>query len=102
MELASEDFPDRDDLVERAALGKQIEAFWTSRVGEYLRIRAQEYYNAGIEELKIVDPTDYRAVMNAQLKVWKGEQFETWLSQAVQDGLVALQLLDEEDNEQRN
>ena len=90
--------PDHDELLQRAQLGKQIELFWGTRMGEYLQVRATEYYNAGIEELKTVDPTDYRAVLNAQNKAWLGEQFKLWLSQAVQDGLGALPLLDEDHN----
>lgn len=89
-----------DELLERAAFGRQVELFWGSAVGGYLRERARTCYSDAIQELKSVDPTDTRAVMRAQANVWKAEEFERWLSEAVLDGLKALDLLEGNDSDE--
>lgn len=88
---------DNQELLERAGFGKEVELFWGSGIGQYLRNRAQECYSEAIQTLKSVDPTDYRAVIKAQNDARVAEMFEQWLSQAVLDGLKALELLDGED-----
>jgi hypothetical protein len=89
-----------DELLERAAFGKQVENFWGSRIGGYLRIRAQECYTAAIQELKSCDPTDTRLVQRLQGQVKVAEDFEQWLSEAVIDGIKSLEIL--EGNEDEN
>jgi hypothetical protein len=88
---------DNQELLERAGFGKEVELFWGSGIGQYLRNRAQECYSEAIQSLKSVDPTDTRAVIKAQNEVRVAEMFEQWLSQAVLDGLKALELLQGED-----
>lgn len=88
---------DNQELLERASFGKQVELFWGSGVGQYLRNRAQECYSEAIETLKSVDATDYRAVIKAQNEARVAQMFEQWLSQAVLDGLKALEILDGEE-----
>lgn len=87
---------DNLELLERAGFGKEVELFWGSGIGQYLRNRAQECYSEAIESLKKVDATDIRAVMKAQNEVRVAEMFEQWLSQAVLDGLKSLELLEGE------
>jgi hypothetical protein len=89
----------KDELLERASFGKQIENFWGSRIGGYLRIRAQECYTAAIQELKICDPTNSTLVQRLQGDVRVAEQFEQWLSEAVLDGIKSLELLEGNDDE---
>ena len=91
---------ENQELFERAGFGKEVELFWGSGIGQYLRNRAQECYSDAIEALKAVDPTDYRAVMKAQNEVRVAQMFEQWLSQAVLDGLKALELLDGEESDE--
>ena len=90
---------DNLELLERAGFGREVELFWGSGVGQYLRTRAQECYTEAIQALKSVDPTDARAVMKAQNDVRVAEMFEQWLTEAVTDGLKALELLDGESAE---
>ena len=90
---------DNLELLERAGFGREVELFWGSGVGQYLRNRAQECYTEAIQALKSVDPTDPRAVMKAQNDVRVAEMFEQWLTEAVTDGLKALELLDGESAE---
>jgi len=84
------------DLWDRASFGKQVEAFWDSQVGNYLHARIKLCYSDAIAELKSVDPTDMRAVMKAQNKVALAEQINTWVSEAILDGLKSLDLLEGE------
>lgn len=88
---------ERQELLERASFGKQVELFWGSAVGQYLENRALEEYTQAITELKTVDPTDFRKVLMLQSKVWRAESFKEWLSQAVTDGLKSLDLIDQEE-----
>jgi len=91
---------DNQELFERAGFGKEVELFWGSGVGQYLRNRAQECYSEAIQSLKSVDPTDTRAVMKAQNEARVAEMFEQWLSQAVLDGIKALELLEGEESDE--
>jgi len=88
---------DNQELLERAGFGKEVELFWGSGIGQYLRNRAQECYSEAIQNLKSVDPTNAAAVMKAQNEARVAEMFEQWLSQAVLDGLKALELLEGEE-----
>lgn len=88
---------DRDELLERAAFGQNVQSFWDSDVGSYLRNRAREVYTTALEGLKSVDPMDYKKVATLQAEVFKGESFERWLSEAILDGLKALDLIEGDD-----
>lgn len=88
---------DNQELLERAGFGREVELFWGSSIGQYLRTRAQECYTTAIGELKSVDPTNAAAVMKAQNEVRVAEMFEQWLTEAVIDGMKALELLEGED-----
>ena len=85
---------DDEELLQRAAFGKQVELFYTSRVGSYLRDRAHECYTTAIEQIKSVDPTDTKRVMALQNDIWKAEQFEKWLTEAMIDGFKSLEILE--------
>ena len=87
------------DLLERAQFGKQIEAFWNSQIGNYLRTRARECYTSAIVRLKNADATDVRAVMEAQNDAKVAEWFEDWLAQGIQDGITSLNILQGKDDE---
>jgi hypothetical protein len=88
---------ENDELLERAQFGRQVELFWGSQLGGYLRNRAQDMYTTALEELKNCDPTDSRKVMKFQNDVKVAEYFETWLSEAVIDGAKSLELLEDDD-----
>lgn len=90
---------DNDELIERAAFGKQVELFWGSRVGSYLRDRAQECYTTAIQQLKTHNPNDSAGVQKLQNEIWKAEEFERWLSEAVLDGMKSLEILESDHDE---
>lgn len=85
---------ENDELYARAAFGKQVELFWSSAVGNYLRGRARECYTAAVQQLKSCDPTDAKLVMRAQGDIWKAESLEQWIADAISDGLKSLDIID--------
>jgi len=82
-------------LYRSAMLGKQIESFLASDVGKYLHTRAQRVYNAAVEDFKRVKPADVDKIVEIQANMWKAEAFMGWLEQGVQEGLTALNILQE-------
>ncbi|GAC1457377.1 MAG: hypothetical protein NVSMB70_01120 [Chamaesiphon sp.] len=93
------DHDPEQELYDRAAFGKQIENFWSSPIGGYLRARANDCYTAGLVKLKSVDATNTADVMKAQNEVKVAEQFIDWLEEGVQEGLQALNLLEGNEND---
>lgn len=88
---------EKEELYARAAFGKQVDAFYASAVGAYLRERAQEELGTALVALKTCDPTDSKLVMRLQGEVWRAESFENWLGEAILDGLKSLELIDSGD-----
>ena len=86
----------RLEWLERAQFGKEVELFWSSRIGAYLRERARACYSEAIEQLKVCDPTDTKRIVRLQADIFKSEEFEHWLSDALLDGLKSLDLLEGE------
>ena len=89
---------ENDELYARATFGQQVQAFWDSDVGGYLRTRARECYTAAIRELKSCDPADWKNVAKLQGEVWRSESFEDWLSEGILDGLKSLDLLEADED----
>lgn len=87
------------ELFDRAGFGKQADLFWSSRLGAYLRERASEVYTTAIAELKICDPSDSKKILRLQGDIWKSEQFNVWLSEAILDGIKALDLIESGDSD---
>ena len=84
-------------LVRRAVFGKQVEDFLSSDIGLYICLRAKTQADQAIDELKVCNPIEGKQVQALQNKVHVAESIQVWLSQAVQDGLNALGILDSED-----
>jgi len=77
---------DLEMLKRDARFGLEVESFLASPVGRYLCQRAEEEVTAALQELKTVDPTDALTVRALQNKVWRGEQIQYWLGEAVTAG----------------
>lgn len=82
-------------LLDVAVLGEQIEQFLKSDIGKYLSEHAEEVISEGMNELKVADCNDAKAVWTAQNKVWLGERFRHWIKEAVTAGLKAREILEE-------
>lgn len=85
------------ELLQRAEFGRQVELFWGSRIGGYLRDRLAEVYTSAVEELKKVDPEDSKRIRHLQNEIYKASSVEQWLSDAVLDGLKSLEILEGND-----
>ena len=86
----------RDLLLRRAAFGQQVEAFWTSDIGGYLIARIESGLEASFDQLKVCDPKDGRIVQALQNEIWKAETLKQWLTDAVVDGLAAVNILNDD------
>jgi len=85
---------DVNDMEEAAVIGKMIEEFAETPVGRYLDQCADLEIEQGIAALKAVNPYDTGAVHAAQSRVWQGENFKTWMREAIAAGIRATQLIE--------
>ncbi len=81
-------------LMEYATLGEQVKSFMQSDVGKFLLARAKQEYDAGIDALKSVKPTDVAGLLIAQNNVRRAESIRGWLEEAIVTGLKALDVLE--------
>ncbi len=77
-----------------AVFGKQVELFWDSQIGQYLLERSLREYNSAISGLKTCSPTDAATFMKLQSQLIRAESFRDWLSEAIEDGLRAKNILE--------
>lgn len=82
-------------LLDVAIFGEQVDQFLKSDIGQYLLQHAAAEEARGLSELKRVLCTDPEAVWKAQNKVWRGESFRIWLTEAVSAGLKAQEVLED-------
>lgn len=84
---------EKQKLLEDAALGEELESFWSSAIGKHLRQRAEAVYIAALEELKECDPTDHKKISRLQGEVWRAEKFGEWINEGIATGLAAFGIL---------
>lgn len=84
-----------DVTVETAVLGEQVDVFMRSRVGEYIQKRADDRANTAYAQLKSCDPFDSRQIQSLQNEIRIAESIISWMGEAVEDGLRALEILDD-------
>lgn len=83
-----------DPTLLTAVFGRQVEQFWDSQIGQYLLERSLREYNSAILGLKTCNPTDVAAITKFQSDLIRAEGFRDWLSEAIQDGLRAKNVLE--------
>ena len=86
-------------IIRRAVFGEQVHQFLNSDICKYMITRAKYELEECLIALRAVDPTDSKAVMKFQNKVWVAESVQNWLADAVQDGLSAMGILEEREEE---
>lgn len=79
------------EILHTIELGMDAEAFSRSRLGVYLLERCQNERDAALTELVMAEPTDWRAIAQAQATVWRAEMFAAWLEEAITAGMQAEQ-----------
>lgn len=85
--------------LDQAALGKQLDEFWDSRVGQYLLEMSLAQYNRALEDFKTCDPTDYKTVARLQADIRHAESFKDWLNRGIENGLKSTNILQGNDDE---
>lgn len=91
---------ERQQLLEVAVFGRQVQEFTQSPIGKYLIGCADKEIEAGVEALTGVNSEDAAGVRVAQNRVWLGNRFKSWLLDAVNTGLQSEKILDDRDPNQ--
>lgn len=84
---------DQEDLVREAAFGMEVEAFLHSTLGKYLIKQAEDERDSALMDFRTADVSDTMAMLHIQNRVWRAEQFQTWLAEIVQAGWNAEALI---------
>lgn len=81
-----------------AAFGKQVEQFLGSDIGMYLCAKAQGEAEDAMEALLKCDPFQPEEVLKHQTTVRRAEGFRKWLMESVNEGLSALQIIEDREH----
>lgn len=85
-----------DALFETAIFGKQVENFLTSEIGTYLLNKTKDEEQSATHQLAKVSPWRRRRIQQLQNQIWRAQQFQIWLADAIADGHQATRLLEGE------
>ena len=86
-----------DPVVNSAVFGKQVEAFLTSDLGAYLIRKSEDEEALAAERLILGAHTmSIKDILAEQATITRARTFRDWLAYAVQDGLQALEMLEQE------
>jgi hypothetical protein len=87
-----------DPLVRAAVFGEKVQEFLRGDIGDFLLKRAETELAAALESLKSVDPGKTTAVVVLQERIRQLEHFESWLGNAVLEGLTAISVIEGEED----
>lgn len=87
-----------DPLVRAAVFGEKVQEFLRSEIGDFLLKRVEAQLAVSIESLKSVDPGKTTQVVVLQERIRLLEGFESWLGDAVQEGLTAISVIEGEED----
>lgn len=82
-------------LLDTASFGKQVDEFTKSDVGRYMLSKAESEYKEALLEFKTLDPFDHKQVGKCQLKMKLALNIRGWLTEAIRQGLEAMNQLEE-------
>lgn len=89
--------PDLDPNMERAVFGAEVERFLAEdRIGRFIVEKAAAEVQDALLELKDVEPNDPTRIRAIQSRIRVAESVVGWLAGAVDDGLRARQILENE------
>lgn len=98
-----QDIPFRDDeeraLFEEARLGSDALLFLRTNLGRWLQAVAEQERTEAMEELLEVDCTDGLNIAKHQMKAAIAGNFLRWMGEAIQNGRIAEQQLEQMDEE---
>lgn len=81
---------EQDELIAAAELGEESRRFLDSDLGRCILGMAAQEVTAAQKEFGKTDPTDTKAIIALQNKIWCGEHFEQWLHELLDDGESAI------------
>lgn len=87
----------QEDLVKEVEFGIETEAFLQSTLGRYLIKQAEDERDAALMDFRQADTSDAKLMASIQNRVWRAEQFQTWLAEIVQAGWNAEALLKQQE-----
>jgi len=90
-------FDEGNPTVRAAVLGAQVDDFLSSDIGKYLMGKADRDITEAVELLKRASPWRRRRIIELQNRIHVAERFKNWILEAYQEGLVALQAIDNEE-----
>lgn len=79
---------------EKAILGRQVDEFLSSEIGKFLLNKAHDEWVGAIEALRDCSPED---LLKHQSDMKRAESIRAWLIGAVEEGLRALNLIEEDE-----
>lgn len=86
-----------DPDVRVAVLGKLVEDFLKSDIGDYLIKQSDYKVNHAVKELKSVSPWRRNRIKHLQNEIRIGEDFQNWLAEAYAAGKQAMNNLEGKD-----
>ncbi len=90
------DLPE-DPKVEIAVFGRDVELFLeTDPIGQFVVSRIRETIELAKNELLVADPHDPEEIRDIQNRAQVAEHCRAWFAQAIQDGMNAAQLIQQE------
>lgn len=88
-----------DERVELARFGREVEMFLSSDIARFMMERARTVSeDARSKLIETAHLIDRDAIRNLQTLIAFGSSFEQWLTEAVQSGHAAIELLKEDDH----
>lgn len=91
---------DRAEKFTTVGFGLDCQQFFDSPIGKYLKHRAEQDVEDGVEALKEVDAADTNKVRQIQSDIKRAESFMYWMAEAINAGKeAATQLLEAEQSD---
>lgn len=87
---------DNKTLFEAASVGEALDTFQNSKVGIFLYKRAKSQILAGMYELAEANPEDTKSIREIQNKIKVAQNFQSWISEGIMEGMQSYQHLQEE------
>jgi len=92
-----DDVPLEDEKAEAAVFGEEVRQFLEQdRIGRFLVRKAADEVQDALLELKEADPDKPGEIRRIQTRIRVAESVVGWLAQAIDDGLRARQILEDE------
>ena len=89
-----------NDIIHEAQLGIEAEAFKNSKLGLYLRDKAENEIMDASSELTTVNPKDVDRITELQNQVYRANSILIWIEEAIENGDYAINEINESRGEE--